>query len=153
MNSSITETQKTECTSCGVSLSDEELENPRRDSGGDVICDSCYSDEFEDWCSLCDEVVDKDELEASPGHIVAVYSDAPVRGGDDLKAGYYRVLSWPFFADGMVEGYFIGGTLERLADLDDKGKRAAKDQSCLSGPMCKRCRDRVEGTLAKGRAP
>lgn len=136
-----------ECTNCGDPLDDDEIASPYHDDDGSVMCETCYEDKFEDWCSLCDELVEKTQLTAEPGHLVVVFDEAPVRCGDDLKAGYYRVLRWPFFADGMIEGHFIDGALQHVADLDEQGNRAAKNAMDMSGPMCESCRTRVEATL------
>jgi hypothetical protein len=133
-----------DCTWCGEALSEEEAEHPDRDDDGDAICERCHTEHFMDNCSRCAELVDSDDLDTTPGQVIAIYDAAPVLCKDDLEPGYYRILKRPFFADGMIEGYFYGDALRRVADLDAKGLRAAPEAYCLAGPLCSRCRTEVE---------
>lgn len=137
----------TECTRCGNDLDHEERANPSKD-GTEVICDDCWSELFEERCTRCCELVDKREVSAKPGHLLGIWRDAPALSGE-LKAGYYRVLGWPFFADGMIEGHFYADRLKRVGDLDTHGANAADREQCLSGPMCSSCRRKVAAALLK----
>lgn len=133
-----------ECTRCNNALTEEEIEHPDKEEGtDDVICSSCWSDLYQDECTRCCEYVMKTELNTKPGALIGIWRDAPACGQDPLKAGYYVVRSWPIFADGMIEGYFFGNAVRRVADLDEQGERRAKDQQYMSGPICRECQGRV----------
>ena len=134
------------CTYCGEELDDEEAANPEKDADGDVMCDQCYDEKCRDHCDRCGEKVEKTELGSEPGRLIAVWVDAP-GNPEDLQPGYYRVKEWPFYADGMIEGYLISHNLERVADIDDRGKKAAPEAYTSCGPLCLTCRAAVEATL------
>lgn len=140
------------CTWCGEALDSEERESPERDDSGDVMCDDCYDEEYRGYCDRCGEKHDKSELAANPGDLIAIWRTAPGLSGD-LMPGYYRVNGWPFFADGMIEGYFYNDRLERVTDLDEQGKRGADDAYTLSGPLCSCCHAEVEASLPPNAAP
>lgn len=134
------------CTWCGEELDSEERENPERDDRGELMCDECYDEEYMGYCDRCGEKRAKSELEANPGDLIAIWLTAPGARGN-LAPGYYRVNGWPFFADGMIEGYFYNDRLDRVADLDEQGKRVAEDAYSLSGPLCSCCRTKVDASL------
>ena len=134
------------CTYCGNELDDEETANPEKDEDGDVMCDQCYDENFRDYCDRCGEKVEKTGLGSEPGHLIAVWVETQ-GNPEDLKPGYYRVKEWPFYADGMIEGYMISHNLERVADLDDRGKKAAPEVYTNCAPLCSMCRAEVESTL------
>lgn len=78
------------CSWCGNKLNDEETESPRKDSAGDVMCDDCWSREYEGHCDRCEECVEKKELSMRPGHICAIWRSVQGDAGR-IKPGYYRV--------------------------------------------------------------
>jgi hypothetical protein len=133
------------CTRCGDELPEEEASDPDTDEDGDVICSDCWRERFMDLCVRCDETVMKTELEAKPGELIAIWMDV---GDDDLLPGYYRVKEWPFYADGMIEGFFFQGALEQVAALDARGREVVKEGPwCASAPLCEDCRTRIESRL------
>lgn len=136
----------THCTDCSNELDAEETLNPHKSSDGAVICDRCQRDKYEAHCPRCEERVEKTELDAKPGTLIGIWRDAPALGGE-IKAGYYRVLKWPIFADGMIEGYFFADALGRVGDLDALGLRRAEDALYDSGPMCSDCQHAVRQTM------
>jgi len=133
-----------DCTWCSEALSEEEAEHPDRDDDGDPICERCHTEHFMDNCSRCDELVENDELDTAPGQLIAIFDAAPALCQDDLEPGYYRILKRPFFASGMIEGHFYSDALQRVADLDADGLRAASEACSIAAPLCSRCRDAVE---------
>ncbi len=139
------------CTYCGEELDDEEAASPEKDADGDVMCDQCYDEKCRDYCDRCGEKVETIELGSEPGNLIAVWAEAP-GNPEDLKPGYYRVKEWPFYADGMIEGYMISSNLERVADLDDRGKKAAPEAYTICAPLCSTCRAEVEATLKPSNA-
>lgn len=148
------------CTYCAGDLDREERQHPRKDEAGDVMCDECFSRHYESDCTRCCEIFETASLDTRPGNLIGIWRPVPACGQDDLEPGYYRVLSWPIFADGMVEGYFFGRSLRFVAHLDSQGERRAQDEQFMSGPMCPDCRAKVEqqiprddGAALRGRVP
>lgn len=153
LDNSTNEVTKPECTYCGNELRDpHEIANPPTDEDGDIICDECYRDRYEEICERCGEYAQKTDMDTSKGSLIAVWTEAPGRP-DDLAPGYYRVNAWPLYADGMIEGYMFSGNIERVADLDDKGERAAQNAWVNCGPLCSECRGKIEETLKVPNAP
>ena len=127
------------CYECEEPLDEEQSANPMRGDGGEIICDDCHREGYQDDCHRCQNTVDKTELESNPGELIAVIREASGMP-DDLEPGYYRVKAWPFFHDGMISGYFDGRNLERVADLDRLGLGASEDTLCAAIPLCLECR-------------
>ena len=96
--------RRSSCTECSSELDAEETLSPQRSADGAVICDSCHRDKYQDDCARCGERVEKADLDTKPGAFIGIWRDAHASGGE-IKAGYYRVLRWPFFADGMIDEY------------------------------------------------
>lgn len=126
------------CTWCGHKFNKEERANPRQDLDKDPICDECYGQEFEDDCSRCGEYFEKSQLDNSPGKIIVIFQEARALAGS-VSPGYYRVKSWPIYADGMIEGYVYADALERVAELDTKAKEIAADSEFIAGVLCEDC--------------
>lgn len=136
-----------ECTYCGNELKNWEADpEPDRDSDGYVMCSECYREHYMDNCCRCCELVEKEDLDASPGNVVIVLEDAPATP-EDLAPGYYRVKGWPFFVSYMIGGHFYADQLERVADLDESGQRAAKEAWTAAAPLCSDCRVKVEALV------
>lgn len=134
--------EEIKCTWCDEVLDDEARESPYHDDSGDVICDRCHTKHFEGVCDLCGDVVNKDELKMRPGEILAFFEET-----DGLQPGYYRVIRWPIYADGMTEGYVMTENIQFVAPLDDAGKRAAEEAWTPGGSLCEDCRKSVESRL------
>lgn len=128
------------CTDCGHGFQLEVDAEPDTNHDGEPICTDCYLDANFDDCALCGESVQKEELESKPGELIVIFERVPALGDDDLLPGYYRVLGWPFFSQGLIgSGYFHATRLTRVARLDTRGKAQAKNADCPSGPMCREC--------------
>lgn len=140
------------CAWCGNQLRDDEKEFPQVDNSNKIICDDCHREHYMDTCNRCLETVDKDQLDCHPGRLIAVWQEAPCLASDDLQPGYYRVKSWPMYADGMIEGYFYSDALERVTDLDEKGVRGAGESNSCSGPLCLDCQGEIEKLLKQREA-
>jgi hypothetical protein len=145
-NHNVAKARHTNCTECDGELDSEESINPRKNIGGAAICDDCYGEQYQDECSRCCERADKTDLDTRLGALIGVWRDAPALGGE-IKAGYYRVLKWSFFADGMIEAYFFPHALKRVSDLDEIGLRRAEDAGFFAGPMCGECQGAVTQSL------
>lgn len=131
------------CVQCETTLTPDELEYPLTDDEGNPLCDSCWREKYEGECQRCGENVAKDELTATPGECIAVWEEAPGLG-EDLSPGYYRVIDWPIFADGIIEGYFYNSNLFRITDLDEAGLSAANEAGSAAGPLCYKCQAQIE---------
>jgi len=127
------------CASCGHELDRDELEYPRQDEDGDVICTGCYREKYEGTCDRCLEIVEKTELAMNPGETFALFE--PV---DDLGRGFYRALRWPIYMNGYVCGYIVERNIQYVGQLDSKAAQAAKEAWTPGGCLCCACRDEVE---------
>lgn len=81
-----------ECMLCGEKLSKYEAKNPRLDSDGDIICDECYSEYYQQQCGICEEYYD---IPKCPEETFFVLSEEEGKE-NDLKKGIYKVLRWPY---------------------------------------------------------
>ena len=133
------------CGWCGCELDEEEKESPRLNEDGDVICDNCWSDEYEGACYRCRETVERSELDMSPLRLIIVLDDAP-GSPTNLTPGYYRVTKWPLYSDGMVEAHMESDNMVKVADIEDEVKKE-EDEAVMAacGPMCNACQEIVEG--------
>lgn len=137
----------THCTWCERELDSEERQSPEKSDADEVICDSCYGQEYRDYCTRCEEKFEKTELSPVPGKLIGVWRDAPGLGRD-IRAGYYRVVRWPIYADGMIEGFFFADALQRVGPLDKAGQHSAEEAQSMAGPMCEECqRDAQRSTM------
>lgn len=89
-------------------------------------------------CDRCLETVLETELKMRPGELLAFWEET-----DGLKPGYYRVLRWPIYMDGMIEGYVITDNLEFVAPLDAIGLEAAEDAVYPGGRLCRACQEAI----------
>lgn len=127
-------------------MCDDDREYPRTDEDGDVICSSCYRDKYEGVGDRCGEIVEKTELAMKPGELFAFFE--PV---GDLGRGYYRVLGWPIYMDGMIGGYVVERNVRFIGSLDAAGARAAKDAWTPGGCLCHDCQVKVERHVSRYR--
>lgn len=135
-----------ECTYCGNNLDDEEAASPEKDDDGDVMCDDCYQEHFMETCERCQNLVDTKSLDCSPGNLIATWRKAE-GSPDDLTPGYYRVKEWPFYADGMIEGYMISRNLEKVGELSERDAKAAPEAWTSCSPLCSTCRAEIEAQI------
>lgn len=138
------------CSYCDTELDRYERRNPRRDEARAVMCDDCFSQHYEDNCTRCCELFEKKtELASKPGHLIGVWREVPALTTGALPPGYYRVLKWPIFADGMIEGYFFGDAVTFACGLDAQGERRAEEEQYMSGPICRCCSAAVEEQIGR----
>ena len=103
------------CTECGTELDAEEAESPRVDKDGDIICDQCFENQYSYLCPLCGEIFDEDfSVKISPKHILVTKYAAEELGFDP---GIYEIISYPFFADGIIELHFFKSSIKKIAEL------------------------------------
>jgi len=72
------------------------------------LCESCYQAERAFECCACDE----HDCHEAPGRMAVVTEE--VQG---LSPGLYRITRWPFYADGMIEGYIYQSSFERIGEI------------------------------------
>lgn len=128
-----------QCSHCSDELKGEDLEKPMM-YDGEPYCERCYREECEAECDRCGNLVTKDEVAMRPGELLAFWEKT-----DGLMPGYYRVLRWPIYMDGMITGYVLPDNLQFVLPLDDKGKVAAEGAWTPGGALCVECRSEIEG--------
>ncbi len=135
------------CERCEKGLETEELEhlNCHPDESR-RLCDRCYDELYRDSCERCQESCDKEELSPTTGRLIGIWEEVDATP-EKLQPGYYRVKAWPFYVSYMFGGHFYADKVERVADLDDQGKKVAQWSMCPTGPMCEQCREKVEASL------
>lgn len=90
-----------ECSYCGNDLDEEEVENPRRDESEDIMCDQCYEDNYQNYCSLCEETYDKPTKPEETFFVVA----KEVSEECEVEPGFYKVLDWPYWLGATGFGF------------------------------------------------
>lgn len=115
------ETEIPKCSSCGDELEGEEIESPRNDKDGTILCDDCFEDKYTHRCPVCEELFDEDfDEKISPKYLIVLPSVGENVG---LASGIYRITRYPFFADGMIEFHIFKDAVNRIcnipSDIDD----------------------------------
>lgn len=86
-----------ECFCCENKLDEEEAEWPRKNDDNDIICDHCYTDEYQYTCPLCESYVDIDENE---NYIIILKELAETQ--KNIKSGIYEVIKRPYYSDSIL---------------------------------------------------
>lgn len=71
------------------------------------LCESCYQAERAFQCCACDE----HDCHDGPGRLAVLTEEK-----GNLSPGLYRITRWPFYADGMIEGYLFESSFERVME-------------------------------------
>lgn len=109
-----TMTEKQKCSSCGDDLDGEEIEAPRHDKDGTILCDKCFEDKYTHLCPICEDFYDEDlNAKITPKYLMVLKSVGENVG---LTAGIYEIISYPFFADGIIEMHIFKGAVKRICD-------------------------------------
>lgn len=139
---------KTECSYCGDPLQGEELEGPYKDADDNTMCDSCYSDYYEEICPRCCELVPNEELDGEVGRLIYVRAGASMGRERVSPGGYYRVKRWPFFGGSLLgPGSLYPEALELVAVPDaELIELQGSDARCESGGICLVCEREVMAT-------
>lgn len=118
-----------DCTYCG-----NEAESPRLDDVDDPICFDCYHEHYEFTCCWCQEDEHQDHQ-----HKMLVLVDPK---GAGIAVGIYRIVSLPYYADGMIEGFLFESALEHLRDLPE----GIDTRGYPCGHLCRDCQKKaIEG--------
>jgi len=117
-----------ECIDCGYELGPEEMESPRKDADGDLVCDDCWSNEHEFECVFCGNFDDKEH-----DHKMLMLCEEQKAHGyaEQVMAGVYRVTSYPYFISDYFSAWLLPERLERVADCPEKAD--------TSGAICLGC--------------
>jgi len=103
------------CTNCGSTLEPDEEEAPRKDEDGNIVCDQCYDDRYQHLCPICEELFwEVYEKEISPKYFIITRQ---AEANHVAKAGFYEIVSLPFYKDGIIEASLIDSAINRLGDL------------------------------------
>lgn len=131
-----------DCSACGDALDEdeEEREYPRKDSGGDLICDDCYSQDYQFSCCWCEERCDKTD---DQHNLLIVLDGEAVRiesPDDCLKQGIYQIVRTPYFASDYLDIWILGGAVAWLCDLPDDVDVVNNFYPC--GHLCLECQNK-----------
>ena len=119
----------TECKSCGAVLSEEELDGPYTNTDGDTLCDECHQeDEFE--CCWCHE----SSISENQHKMLVI-----IKTIQSIKPGVYKIISWPYYADGMIDFHLFTSSLARFAKLP----KDIKFDDYRAGHLCDECQEKI----------
>lgn len=129
------------CEWCGELLKVEEADNPERYAVGNVICDECYSENYEQLCPLCENLFEYEEFGPGELYFVLTATDAGV------PPGIYVANRFPYFG-GSVLGpeRVFPNAVTRVASLDVLPGNVAPVEhpnDGSNGQICQECIDRI----------
>lgn len=132
---------KYNCSWCNKKLDSEEIESPRLSNDDkEIICDNCYEDKYSMTCTLCEDMFDK-PMKVEDGYYFLITED---RFGSDtlgknLDAGVYKIIKFPFFADGITEGFYYSDAFQKIRDLTSSEKIDIKEAGHRDEEVCEDC--------------
>lgn len=104
-----------DCTCCGDALDSEELENPREDKQGDILCDDCFENKYTHRCPVCEGLFNEDfSVKITPKNLLISES---VGEQLHLDTGVYEIVEYPFYRDGITEFSLITSSIKKITDL------------------------------------
>jgi len=107
-------TEKQKCSSCGDDLDGEEIDSPRHDKDGTILCDECFEDKYTHRCPICEKLYEEDvDAEITRKYIMVLPNVGENVG---LTVGIYEIISYPFFADGIIEMHIFKNAVKRICD-------------------------------------
>ena len=99
------------CSVCAKQLDQEQAEDPHRDEDGDIVCDECWSEDYEYLCHLCQNLV---EIEDNQKHIFVT----PALAADQkMQTGIYRVVNLPWFSSNYFSMWILQDAVSLVCDL------------------------------------
>ncbi len=126
-----------ECGMCGELLDDEERLNSRLHEDGDLICDRCYTDEYEFTCYYCWEYAPIEDQ-----HKMLVVNEEC--GG--LKRGVYRIIDSPYYTSNYFNMWFNPECFEFVCAVPKDLLRPEEmflGGSYPTGHLCQGCQYKV----------
>lgn len=128
-----------QCTNCGSTLEPDEEEASRKDENGKIVCDQCFDDKYQHLCPICEEYFWEDyNKKISPTHLIVTKQ---AEENHVSKAGFYEIVSLPFYADGIIEAHLFESAVNKLSDLPTDF-----DDSDLHYPLyfiCESCAEKM----------
>lgn len=102
------------CSFCGEELDNYQAESPMLDPNDKLpVCDECYHEKFEFTCCGCQEYGDV----AEQHKFLVVFEEGIDTCGPTLAPGLYRIVEFPYWANGMIEGHLYSSSLKLLRPL------------------------------------
>ena len=108
-----------ECSYCGKELDEEELENPYTDDCDSVMCDDCYTQNYQQQCPICEDNFDKPTKPEELFFVVAKEVCGDV-ASEPIKPGIYQTTCWPYYLGSTGFGFetLFGGSIKLVRELD-----------------------------------
>jgi hypothetical protein len=111
--------EKEECYFCDNKLDEYEMENPYRDEDENILCDNCYTEQYQNFCPLCEEYYDKPTKPEECFFVVAkeVKDDVAC---NPIKPGIYQTTSWPYWLGATGFGFemLFEDSIKLIRELD-----------------------------------
>ncbi len=136
------------CINCDEKLGDEEAKSPRRDEDSDIMCDDCYHDIYEFTCIKC-ENYEHINHNGGIGSVFVAFED-DILG---IPTGVYEVVSHPFYADGMVEGYLYTDAIKQISNYTFEIKQGWYPMAFLCEECTVKIRKRIEVAKSEDEIP
>lgn len=116
-----------ECTMCGNRLNNYEVDDPRTNDQGGLVCDDCYREHYTFECCLCRE----DDETTHQHNMVVVFNDLA-----GVPVGTYRVTGYPYYSCSILgDGEILPFRVERIGDVPN----GAESDDCWCGHLCRDC--------------
>lgn len=115
------------CSYCYKDLEGEAADNPRI-VDDEPLCDECYQEHHQEYCSLCEECFDKPTCAAEGFYYFAINNEI------GLKPGIYQTLEWPFYSCDL-----FGDNLHVDQELLKQIRPLYDDSEPESGIICPEC--------------
>ncbi len=107
------------CTYCGHQLDEWEVEEPYTDDYGDIMCDECYKENYQDYCGLCEEYYDKPTKPEELFFVVSKEASTEV-SMSSISPGIYQTIHWPYFMGATGFGFetLFESSIRLVRELD-----------------------------------
>lgn len=125
------------CTYCGVNLDSEQIQNPRTDKDGDIMCDECYQEHYEFSCCWCQ---DSDHIDHQ--HKMLIVDDEK---SAKLPRGVYEITTIPYYCDEIITSRLYKWALNRIADVPED----LEIESYPCGHLCIECQKKIADKIKK----
>jgi hypothetical protein len=120
------------CAYCGDELDEEEIESPRVDGEGDIICDECYNEQCEFKCCLC-----RDYGNIADQHKIVVVFEKIL----GVEPGLYRVTNRSYWYASIVgdDGGIFPTAVQRIGNIPV----GADGNGYPCGHLCAECQKKL----------
>jgi len=131
---------KCECDSCGESIFEMDDFPELTIEDGELLCESCYDNEYYDVCPICEESYDTKGYEAD--HFVLNETAADEL---EMEPGIYKALEFPFYRACIISGFknFFDNKIKLVVPIRiNEHKKAKFGENCQeveSDMICSNC--------------